>query len=489
MRGLLLPPENQRTGERKTHWQRIARNLRRSIASGRAAPGEWLPPLRELGRTFGVHRHTVAVAIDVLVAEGLLETVPRRGVRVVAAPLGPSRGRLTPARAFDARLVRGTGRSPAELLAGAPTGTIVLHSAVPDVSLLPRAELRAAYASVFRGAPGRFLEVPDARGFESLRVCVARYLRRARGLVTDDVLLTHGSQEAIALAAEVLLAPGDAVGVEEPGYLPALEVFRELGAELVPLPVDEHGLRVDALQAVLARRSLRLLYVTPNHQYPTTATLSAPRRAELLALTRRHAVPVLEDDYDHEYHYRGTPQAPLAAWDGAEHVVYVGSLSKLVAPGIRCGFATGAPAVVGAMLRRRGLVTRGNDGVTQAALADWMDEGGFERHLRRVRRVYERRRDAALAVLERARRRAAFRYIVPDGGLAVWTLWPEHDVLALARAALVRGVTVLPEPLLRTDAAGSGLRVAFGAVSEPDFARGVERLLAAARSPETFRKR
>jgi GntR family transcriptional regulator/MocR family aminotransferase len=404
MRRFVAPPDVRAPRSRRARWVRVATALRAGVASGRLQAGEWLPSLRELGASFGVHRHTVEVAVDVLVAEGLLETLPRRGVRVVPpAPL-PDAGRVrrSPHPAPRFRLVRGKDAA-AEERVRPPPGAIPLHSAIPDASLLPAAELRAAYADALSGPSALPLAAVDGQGFPPLRREIVRYLRRARGLVVDDVLLTHGSQEGIALAAEVLVSPGDAVGVESPGYLPAIDVFRELGAELVPLPVDAQGLRVDALSEVLGRRALRLLYVTPNHQYPTTASLTLPRRAALLELTRRHGVPVLEDDYDHEYHYRGTPQAPLAAWQGADHVIYVGTLSKLVAPGVRIGFAAGPEPVLAAMRRRRALVTRGNDGVTQAAMSAFMVDGGFERHVRRARRVYLARRDAALRVLDVAR--------------------------------------------------------------------------------------
>jgi GntR family transcriptional regulator / MocR family aminotransferase len=481
MRRFVAPPDRRAPRSGRARWGRVAASLRDGIASGRLAPGDWLPPVRELGVTFGVHRHTVEVAVDVLVAEGLLETEPRKGIRVASPPFVPDAGRFRRSSApLRFRLVRG-GEATLEERLRPPPGAIALHAATPDVSLLPAAELRAAYSDALARPAALPLDALDRRGLPALRRELVRYLRRARGLVTEDVLLTHGSQEGISLAAEVLLSPGDAVGVESPGYLPALEAFRDLGAELVPLPVDAQGLKVDALAEVLRRGTLRLLYLTPNHQYPTTASLSTPRRAALLALTRRHGVPVLEDDYDHEYHYRGVAQAPLAAWQGADHVVYVGTLSKLVAPGVRIGFVAGPAPVLDAMARRRARVTRANDGVTQAAMSHFMGDGGFDRHVRRVRRTYVARRDAALEVLARASARYPVEVREPDGGLAIWTEWPDTDVLALARRALRRGVIVLPEPLLRLDRGGHGIRLAFGAVTEATFQLGIARLLAAAR--------
>jgi GntR family transcriptional regulator/MocR family aminotransferase len=482
MRRFVAPPDLRAPRSPRARWGKVASAVREGIASGRLAPGEWLPSVRELGASFGVHRHTVEVAVDVLVAEGLLETFPRRGVRVAPPPALPEAGRLrSPLLPPRFRLVRGKELLPEETWCP-PRGAIPLHAATPDVSLLPVAELRAAYAEALSRPAALPLANVDGHGLPALRRELVHYLRRARGLVVADVLLTHGSQEGIALVAEVLLSPGDAVGVESPGYRPAHDAFRDLGAELVPVPVDEQGIEVDALADILERKRLRLLYVTPNHQYPTTASLSTPRRAALLALTRRHGVPVLEDDYDHEYHYRGAPQAPLAAWQGAHHVVYVGTLSKLVAPGVRIGFAAGPQAVLDAMVRRRALVTRGNDGVTQAAMGVFMADGGFERHVRRARRSYLARRDAALRVLERERARHRFEVFEPDGGLAIWTAWPDDDVLRLARRALDRGVVVLPEPLLRLDGRGHGIRLAFGGVGEASFGQGIARLIAAARA-------
>jgi GntR family transcriptional regulator/MocR family aminotransferase len=466
MRRFIPAPDSRAPASRKTRWTAVATSLRHGISSGKLASGDWLPPMRELASTFGVHRHTVQLAVDVLVAEGLLETSERRGVRVTTTELPRPRAGSTrgAARAFPGfRLGEKQGGRSGDGLPTVPTNAIALHAGTPDPSLLPLAELRSAYTQVLREARAAALAMVDPRG-----------------LVVDDVLITQGSQDAIALVAQVLLEPGDAVVVEDPGYLPAVNAFRTLGAEIVPVPVDAHGIRVELLENALAKRRIRLLYVTPNHQFPTTATLPSPRRAQLLALADRYGVPILEDDYDHEYHYRGTPQAPLAAWNGASHVLYVGTLSKLVAPGVRVGFAAGDERVLHAMTKRREISARGNDGITQAALAAWMREGGFERHVRRARRVYSARRDAAVEVLARAAAKVAFEHSPPDGGLAIWTRWPRHDVVALARRALVRGVAVLPEPPLRVSPAGHGIRLAFGGVSETQFAKGLQRLVEAA---------
>jgi GntR family transcriptional regulator/MocR family aminotransferase len=471
---------------RKTRWQGAAAALRAQLAAGRFAPDEPLPSTRELARELGLHRHTLMIALDALVAEGLLRVESRRGYFVCPAPaelIAPQ-----PSAALDFagfRLVRG-GR--AELREALPAPVIRMHAALPDTTLLPLGELRAAYAHVLKKRGSAALGEVAELGLPALRRELTRYVRRARGFVPQTLFVTHGSQEALALAAQVLLRPGDCVLMEEPGYPQAAAMFRALNAKIVPLPVDAQGLRIDALTSALARHTPRLLYTTPNHHYPTTVTLSAPRRAALLQLTSQHNLPIVEDDYDHEYHYRGAPQPPLAA-SGARHVLYVATLSKLVAPSLRVGFACGDPALINAMVRVRGLFVRGQEGVTQSALSDWMSDGGLDRHLRRARRVYAQRRDLALASLARAQAEVPFELTPPNGGLAIWSVWPEHDVSELAERAAARGVWVLPETMTSLKQRGHGLRLAFGAITPAQFEAGVAVLVEEAKRSTRRRKR
>ncbi len=468
-------PARQSTSRGK-RWSAVADALRRLVASGAVAPGELFPSTRELGDRWDVHRHTVQLAFDALVAEGLVVAEPRRGYRALApAPELAAMGEADPARV----------RSHAFRLVFEPPPAVVpeseithpLHTATPDPALLPLGELRAAWAHVLARSGARLLDRIEERGHPRLLAELSRYLRRARGLRPERMLVTGGSQEALALAAQVLLAPGDVVAVEEPGYVPAWDSFRATGAEVVPLPVDGEGLRVDALAALSRRRRVRLVYVTPTHQYPTTVTMSAFRRRALLALTLERGIAVLEDDYDHEYHFRGAPQPPLAASSDAPHVVYVATLSKLVAPGLRVGVLAASEPLIAAAAARRRIGARAGDGPTQAALAEWIESGGFERHVRRARRVYAERRDAAIAALERAARSGRLRFHPADGGLALWTEWPGLDTAALARRALARGVAVLPEVLCRMRGSGAGLRLAFSRPSPRVFAEGISILV------------
>ncbi|HWO14541.1 MAG TPA: PLP-dependent aminotransferase family protein [Polyangiaceae bacterium] len=476
MRSAPLPGIGTSREGTRTRWGPVAEALRQALASGSLEPGELLPSTRELAASYGVHRQTVMVALDALCAEGWLRAEARRGYRVL--PPDPALPSTRPQRraSFQFR-ARPAGGPALPALDGV---RYPLHAATPDPALLPLPELRAAYAHALRRDAGA-LDDATPWGNPALERALRAYLRRARGLRVDRVLLTCGSQEAITLVARALLRPGDAVAVEDPGYPPAWQAFRAAGAEVVPVPVDAQGLRVDALAPLLARRRIRLVYVTPNHQYPTTVTLSAPRRRALLERTLAEGVPILEDDYDHEYHFRGVPQPALAASGRAPHVLYAASLSKLVAPGVRVGMLCGGGEVLEALAEQRQVSVRAGDGVTQAALASWVGDGGFERHVRRAKRVYAERREAALAALTRAAGKVPLELSEPDGGLAVWCRWPSHPVLELARRALARGVAVLPGPLAALEAPSQGMRLAYGRVSPRAFAEAVAILVAEAR--------
>jgi GntR family transcriptional regulator/MocR family aminotransferase len=444
----LEPAVTMPSGRRARH-PSIASSLRAAIAGGQLRPGERLPSSRDLGAHFGVHRHTVSQALEALVAEGWIEGKQRHAFTVcfdLPTPAGlPERLPKCPsAREVPWRFVRD---GPALAAPDPRAIRYPLHSATPDPRLLPLDELRAAYADALRARRLDALDLGDERGLPRLLRAIAAFLRRTRGIVNREILLTHGSQEAIAIVAQALVAPGDQVVVGDPGYPPAWDAFRAAGARIVTVAVDEQGLDVEAVVRVLRAGRCRLVYVTPGRDYPTTVSLAAARRILLLEATRRANVPILEDDYDHEHHYRAAAAPPLAL--DAPHVVYVSTLSKAVAPAVRLGVVAASAPLVERLVRLRRMGARANDGITQAAIAAWIEEGGFERHLRRARQAYRARRDAAFETIESAGR-AGHRVScdLPDGGLALWTHWEAVDTYALAVRARTRGVLFVPERLV-----------------------------------------
>src|SRR6185312_12732769 len=240
---------------------------------------------------------------------------------------------------------------------------IQLSSGSPDVRLAPTTLLTRAYRRAVRGLSGTALRYGFPHGHPDLRAALARMLAATRGLAAraEDVVVTSGSQMALDLVSRALLRPGDAVAVEQLGYRPAWLAFRQHGAQLVPVPVDGQGMDIEALARAAARAPLRAVYVTPHHQYPTTATLSAGRRIALLELARKLRIAIIEDDYDHEYHYEGRPILPLASADPAGVVVYIGTLAKVIAPGVRLGYAAAPRPLLDSMAAHRHIIDRQGD--------------------------------------------------------------------------------------------------------------------------------
>ena len=288
----------------------IARALAADIQRGRLRPGDRLPGSRTLADSLGVHRNTVLAALNELMAEGWIEASPGRGTFVTRA-LPNEHGRLS----ARGRAVRGhLPTRPAFALPPAPVaykqpilprGTLNLSHGSPDIRLVPAAAIGRAYRRVLARGGAGVLSYGDVEGHRALRAALAAMLASTRGLATtpDDVFVTRGSQMALTLAAQALVRPGDHVAVEQIGYRPAWEAFRAAGATVVPVPVDGDGIDVTALTMLARRMKLRAVYVTPHHQYPTTVTLKAARRLALLEFARAEKIAIIEDDYDHEFHY------------------------------------------------------------------------------------------------------------------------------------------------------------------------------------------
>lgn len=423
----------------------IARAVADDVRRGRLRPGDALPGSRTLATTLGVHRNTVLAAFRELAAEGWIEAQAARATRVRSElpDRSPRRFARSPTARSELRPGFDLGVKPADVTPPPPApGAIALLGGLPDLGLVPARELARAYRRVAVGSRAQsLLGYGDPRGEPVLRAAIAAWVSRTRGLAADadDVVITRGSQMALYLAARATLRPGDVVAVEELGYRPAWEALRSLGAELAPVPVDGAGLDVDALAQLARARRVRAVYVTPHHQYPTTALLPPERRLALLELARRERWAIFEDDYDHEFHYEGRPVAPLASADATGQVVYFGTLSKILAPALRLGFVLAPRPLLDRITLHRALVDRQGDRLLERAIASLVAEGEVLRHARRMRRVYEARR-AALAAALTAHLGARASFVVPAGGMALWVHVPGVDVDAWAAECAERGV-------------------------------------------------
>jgi len=451
----------------------IYRQLRAAIIAGRLRAGEPLPPTRELARRLSVSRGTVAVAYDRLSGEGFVTSRVGAGTFVTASaargepPAGATDGRLRPRPVWDGIPVATAFAAPARY---------EFRTGLPDASRFPfqtwrrlmDRELRAS--AVGRGAYG------DPAGHPGLRTAIARHIGVSRGVATTagQVTVTSGTQQALDLIARVLLAPGQRVAMEDPGYAPARRLFQSLGLEVTGVPVDEHGLVVDALPA-----GARLVCVTPSHQYHLGTVMSLPRRVALLDWADRQDAAIIEDDYDSEFRFGSRPIEPLCTLDAHGRVSYVGSFSKSMLPTLRLGFAVVPPALGGA-LRAAKYVTDWHTALpAQAALAAFIDEGHLARHIRKMRGVYRRRHD----LITEAIAGPLSQHLTPvpsAAGLHVSAAARTASAAEMTRVAgraLAAGVAVQPLSTFRiTQPARAGLALGYGAIETGDIGAGLFRL-------------
>jgi GntR family transcriptional regulator/MocR family aminotransferase len=380
---------------------RIYRQLLDAILDGRLRPGERLPPTRELARSLEVSRNTVAAAYERLTADGFLAGRVGAGTFVADSSVGSARTRRRAPGGADVaprRLWRTIPASGGSAQPPAAPPRFDFQVGVPDARLFPLEAWRRLVGRELRPATVQAGGYGDPAGSAALRAAIARHIGVSRSVQAgaDDVLVTQGTQQALDLIGRVLVDPGTCVAVEEPGYLPARLVFRALGARVVGVPVDAEGIEVSALPA-----GARLVYTTPSHQYPLGTPMSLPRRRALLAWAERHRAVVIEDDYDSEFRFSDRPLEPLQSLDRGGRVIYVGSFSKTMSPMLRVGFLV-APASLQQTLRTAKQLTDWHgDLTTQGALARFIDEGLFARHVRRATREYARRHERIVGILRR----------------------------------------------------------------------------------------
>ena len=395
--------------------------LRERVLDGRLSGGARLPASRDLAAALGISRNSVVRAYDQLYAEGFIEGRIGNGTYVVQLPQkaqAPKKLSTNLSTGFSTGLP--TGLSTKSSFLPVITSSKVIHSTalhkvsrhsldlppsgpprafrvgIPAFDLFPFEVWSKLQAAFWRKPDLQQLCYGDPAGDERLRGLIAAYLRTSRGLScsAEQILITCGAQQGISLCAQLLVELGEGVAVENPGYHAAAQAFAIAGAQVLGVPVDQEGMKCDALAGL---PTCRLAYVTPSHQYPSGVTMSLARRLELLAWAERTQGWIVEDDYDGEYRYSGAPLSPLAALDRTGRVIYVGTFGKVAFPALRLGYLVLPHALIEPFAQRRSLDMRHSEVSTQAVMAEFMAAGHFQRHIRRMRRAALSRRNALLA--------------------------------------------------------------------------------------------
>ncbi len=462
-------------GDGRPVYRQIAEQIRRQIEGGRLADGEQLPTIRELARRLSVNRDTVALAYEALASEGVVESAVGRGTFVRRTPAGPNGGSAPFHPELSPLVERLLDFERARPRFGTAEGAVSMHSLVPEPSLYPADAFRRALNRALQRDGADLLLYGGPEGHPRLREILAARFRAEKIPVTPaELVLCHGASQGISLALRLFAQPGDAVAVEEPTYQNVLAAVSGLGLEAEPVPTGESGADLAALERALARPEVKLFYTIPTFHNPLGTTTTLEHRRAVLEIAARFGKPVVEDGYEMDLRFAGRPVPPLFGLDRSGLVVHLFSFSKSLFPGARVGAIGARGRLVEALLALKQATDLSDAMPLQAALADFVESGEYDRHLSRMRRLLRRRRDALLRALEEAMPPGA-RWTTPEGGYQVWLELPEGvDTAELLPDAVAAGVLFAPGFQFHHDGRASRcLRLTFCRADEEELARGV----------------
>jgi GntR family transcriptional regulator / MocR family aminotransferase len=467
--------------------QQVYDALRQAILSKQLKPGLRLPSTRAIATDLGVSRNTVVAGFDQLLAEGYIESRVGAGSYVsrhlpdeLLSVRGPAALHPTPQPA--SRAPRVSTRVSRVLAAprggcGEQINAMAFRTGIAALDEFPIDVWARLVARRSRAEPASTLAYGDAAGYRPLREAIAEYLGTARGLscTADQVIITAASQEALMSIAQVTLDDGDEVLMEDPGYQGARSALLAAGARLVPVPVDPQGMVVE--QGVARAPNAKLAYVTPSYQYPLGVTMSLARRLALLDWANRNHACIIEDDYNSEYRYTGRPLAALMALDTQHRVIYVGTFSKVMFSALRVGYMVVPPHCVDLYRRVRAWFHQYLSTLDQAVLTDFIVDGHFARHIRRMRALYAERRALLSRLLDEAFD-GRLQIDCAEAGLHVLVRLPDGvDDVAVSLAAAKAGIEAQPLSSYAIVKPGfGGLVLGYGALNERKIRDGVRKL-------------
>lgn len=425
----MLPYKNLIIIDKNSHiavYKQITTQFIRLIQQGNLLPGTPLPSTRVLAFDLELHRKTIMAAYEALVSEDWIDSLPRKGY--IVSPhlpiIKPRSYKNSRAAAYD----NDPGFKFENLMAfinpssSAKKNEIVIDDGLPDISLLPAQVMLAEYRRALDYPILRRMSVGwELEGSSDFRNALCRFLNQTRGIDIrpENILTTRGAQMAIYVAAALIIEPGDKVVVGDPSYFFANMIFERLGAEIISVPVDDQGMCTEMVEEILKKHNVKLLYVIPHHHHPTTVTMSAERRNELLRLIKRYQLAVIEDDYDYDFQFQYAPYLPLASGDHEGNIIYIGSLTKVLGAPFRLGYIIAAEKFIQAAAKQRMLIDLRGDVFTEQVVSGLIENGELTRLIQKANKLYRQRCHFAADLLT-SQLKNMVQLTRPNGGMALW---------------------------------------------------------------------
>lgn len=449
----------------------IANQFIAAITTGRIRPNTKLPGSRTLAKLLEVHRNTVTAAYDELYGQGWIDIQPNRGAFVSATLPEPNENELS-----TTRYAALTGfKFKASILLDNPFErtecTYSLNDGSPDIRLTQIEDFSKIYSANMKRKSNRSkIGYYNYEGSEYFKEQMATYLQRSRSLqiTTNNLLITRSIEMSLYIISEILLQPEDSVVVGTLSYFSANMIFQKSGSRVYTVPVDDQGLDIDALEQLCKIKTIRMVYVSAHHHYPTTVSLSVTRRMKLLQLAKIYNMVIIEEDHDYDFHYDNKPLLPLASNDQYGMVIYVGSFGKSLAPGFRTGFVVAPENLMVEMRKHLGIIDRQGDILMEQALGEMIEEGAIHRHLKKSLKVYKERRDH-MAFLLSSELGNWVDFEIPTGGLAYFILWRKPINLLKLSLQARKNDLFIPRTLLYQNRSLSAMRVGFGSLEREEM--------------------